>query len=116
MDVLVSPDGSIYVTDAGVHKLIRYDATGRRLLAWDLPVANSIDASHLAGDEAGRVFVTIPEQGQIWIVDPADSQIDRRTIQVDGAVSTKPVGIGVNAEGTIIVAETQGGRVLALWD
>ena len=33
VDVLVSPDGRVYVTDAGVHKLIRYDATGRRLLA-----------------------------------------------------------------------------------
>ncbi len=87
---------------------------GRRLLAWDLPVANSIDASHLAGDEAGRVFVTIPEQGQVWILDPTDQQIDRWVIQVDDSLSTKPVGIDVDEAGTIFVVDTEGGKVLAL--
>ena len=114
VNVLASADGDIYVTDAALHKLVRFDSMGRRLLAWDLPVANSIDASHLAGDETGRVFVTIPEQGQVWILDPADQQIDRWVIQMDDSLSTKPVGIDVDEAGTIFVVDTEGGKVLAI--
>ncbi len=114
VDVLVASDGDLYVTDAGLHKLIRYDRSSRRLLAWDIPIANSVDGSHLAKGDDGRIYVTIPELGQVWILDPVDSQIEKRSIIAEDNRPVKPVGIDVAADGTIVVADTNGGRVLKL--
>jgi 4-amino-4-deoxy-L-arabinose transferase-like glycosyltransferase len=114
VDVLAAADGGLFVTDAGLHKLIRYDAFGRRLLAWDIPVANSIDASHLAAGDDGRVYMTVPEHGQIWIVDSLDSHIERRSINIENVQSSRPVGIDIGNDGTILVTETGAGLVLRL--
>jgi 4-amino-4-deoxy-L-arabinose transferase-like glycosyltransferase/sugar lactone lactonase YvrE len=116
VDVLAASGGDLFVSDAGLHKLIRYDAAGRRLLAWDIPVANSVDGSHLAEGDDGRVYVTIPERAQVWIVDPDASWIEERSIFTQDNQPVKPVGIDIDGDGRILVADTNIGRVLRLSD
>jgi 4-amino-4-deoxy-L-arabinose transferase-like glycosyltransferase/streptogramin lyase len=112
VDVAGMDDGSVYVTDAGNHRLIWFDAAGFVLSSVALPVANSLDGSHLARDGAGNIYVTLPEAGQVMRLN-AQGTVDAlwsvRTAQTPDA---KPVGIAVDADGQIWVTDVQGGRVL----
>jgi streptogramin lyase len=115
VDVAESPvDSHIYVTDGGVYKLIRFDASGRRLLAWDLPPFNSIDGSHVAVAPDGMVYVTIPEAGQVWAFG-ADG-IRQAALQLPdfNGIPARPVGIDVGPDGEIWVTDVANGRVLRI--
>lgn len=115
VDVAESPvDSHIYVTDGGVYKLIRFDASGRRLLAWDLPPFNSIDGSHVAVAPDGMVYVTIPEAGQVWAFG-ADG-IRQAALQLPdrNGVPARPVGIDVGPNGEIWVTDVANGRILRI--
>ena len=114
VDVALAPDGSIYVTDAGLFKLVRFAPDGRRLMAWDLPRFNSIDGSHLAIDGAGNVYVTLPDTGQVAVYDAAGQELGRLALPAGPQGAARPVGIGVDAYGTIWVSDVVNGRLVTL--
>ncbi len=114
VDVVVGNDGAIFVTDAGLHKLIRFEATGQRSFAWDIPVANTVDSSHLAVAPNGYLYLSKPEPFLIsermglgeetgnWSVLPANGNI------------VKPIGIAVDELGHIWFVDTVGGGLYVI--
>ncbi len=111
VDVAVGNDGMIFVTDAGLHKLVTFGPDGRRLLAWDLPVANSIDGSHLALDGAGNLYVSKPEPFLIALHTPVGEPIaDWSTLPTNGNVA-KPVGLAIDQQDQIWFVDTANGTV-----
>ncbi len=114
VDVAVAPDGTIYVVDAGLYKLIRYDAQGRRQIAWDLPRFNSLDSSRLAVDNRGIVYITVPEESAVWSFDAAGAQIGAWQVPSDTGVPSRPVGIDIGPDGEIVVTDVANGRVVRI--
>jgi sugar lactone lactonase YvrE len=112
VDVAVLPDNTLYVTDVGGYMLYRFSMAGYLLSSQPIPVANSLDGAHLAADSAGALYMTEPEAGRVVRLDP-NGIVDRvwsvRTVDVPDA---KPIGIAVAGDGTIWVADSQGGRLL----
>ena len=115
VDVAESPvDNHLYVTDGAGYKLIRYDAAGRRLLAWDLPAFNSIDGSHLAVGADGTVYVTIPEEGQVWAYGADGVRRSVWQLPPRDGIPSRPVGIDIGPDGELWVTDVANGRVLRL--
>jgi streptogramin lyase len=115
VDVAVGNDGTIFVTDAGLHKLVHFDASGRRLLAWEIPVANTLDGSHLAVDARGRLYLTQPEKAQIAQLTPDGEQIGVWTLnQLSAGRAVKPVGVAVDPTGKVWSADSAGGNVFVV--
>ncbi len=114
VDVAVGMDGSIFVTDAGLHKLVQFDAGGRRLLAWDIPVANTIDASHLAVDGAGYLYLSKPEPFLVSQLLPNGELVGDWAAMPPGAAPAKPVGIAVDSSGRVWYVDTVSGMVYVI--
>ncbi len=114
VDVAVGSDGSIFVTDAGLNKLVRFDATGRRLLAWDIPVANSIDSSHLAVDAAGYLYLSKPEAFLVTQLLPSGELVGDWSAMAPGAAPVKPIGIAVDSSGRVWYVDTISGTVYVI--
>lgn len=112
VDVAVGSDGDIYVADAGVHRLTRYASDGMRLWSTELPVANTMNGSHMAFGLDGTLYVTEPENGAVVTVDPGGNVMTRWRLRVDDGSPVKPVGIAVDAEGAVWVTDVEQGRVL----
>ncbi len=112
VDVAALEDGSVYVTDASNHRLYHFDSTGFVLSSRALPVANSLDGSHLAKAAAGHVYVTEPESGRVVQFDEQGLPSAAWSVRTAQARDAKPVGIAVDRQGQIWVADVQGGRVL----
>lgn len=120
VDVAVGADDAIYVTDMGLYKLVRFGPDGRRQLAWDIPVANSIDSAHLAVDPSTEnptpsLYVTEPEEGRVVKRDITGEAIGLWDLppNADGS-RIKPIGIDVDAQGRIWLADTVGSQVVRL--
>ncbi len=108
------PDGAVWVTDSGVHKLTLYSAEGLRLRSWDIPVSNTMDSSHLAAASDGAVYMTEPESKTLVTMDGDGT--DARTYaigEVDGS-AVKPVGVAADSMGNVWVTDVEGGRVLRI--
>jgi streptogramin lyase len=114
VDVAVGMDGSIFVTDAGLHKLVQFDAGGRRLLAWDIPVANTIDASHLAVDGVGYLYLSKPEPFLVSQLLPNGELVGDWAAMPPGAAPAKPVGIAVDSSGRVWYVDTVSGIVYVI--
>jgi streptogramin lyase len=114
IDIATGSDGTIFVTDSGLHKRVRFDVDGRRQLAWDIPVANSLDGSHLAVDAAGFLYMTQPEHALVAKLDAQGEQIGAWSIPgMNGAV-VKPVGVAVAPDGRVWVVDSAGGNVFVI--
>src|SRR5690606_17093212 len=111
VDVAALEDGSVYVTDASNHRLYHFDSTGLVLGSRALPVANSLDGSHLAKDVVGQVYVTEPESGRVMRLDARGMPSAAWSVRTAQTRDAKPVGIAVDRQGQIWVADVQGGRV-----
>ncbi|MCC6166838.1 MAG: glycosyltransferase family 39 protein [Caldilineaceae bacterium] len=123
VDVAGMDDGSVYVTDAGNHRLIWFDWNRAGLLepshaasfilsSIALPMANSLDGPHLAVDNAGRVYVTQPEMGQVLRLNAQGGVDALWSLRTAATPDVKPVGIAVDGSGRLWVVDVQGGRVL----
>lgn len=115
VDIVVGTDGTIFVTDAALHKLVRFAPDGRRLLAWDIPVTNSLDGSHLAVDGAGLLYLTQPEMATVAQLSPEGEQIGLWLLHnMARAGSIKPIGITVDELGNVWVADVAGGQIVQI--
>ncbi|MCC6456504.1 MAG: glycosyltransferase family 39 protein [Caldilineaceae bacterium] len=112
VDVAVLPDNSLYVTDVGGHMLYRFSMAGYLVSSQPIPVANSLDSAHLAVDGAGALYLSEPEAGRVVRLD-ANGIVDHVwNVRAEETPDAKPIGIAVAADGTIWVADSQGGRLL----
>lgn len=114
VDVAVGSDGSIFVTDAGLNKLVRFDADGRRVLAWDIPVANSMDGSHLAVDASGYLYLSKPEPFLVTQLLPSGELVGDWSAMPAGAPPAKPIGIAVDGSGRVWYVDTINGMVYVI--
>lgn len=115
VDVAVGVDGTIFVTDAGLSKLVRFDSQGRRLLAWDIPVANTLDGPHLAVDAEGRLYVTQPELGAVEQRRPDGEMVGVWSLQtVRAAGVVKPIGVAVDPVGRVWGVDVAGGNAFVI--
>jgi sugar lactone lactonase YvrE len=114
VDVAVAADGSVWVTDAGSNRLYHLSAESVILSSRDLPVANSLDGSHVALDGRGDVYVTEPESGHVIRLNGQGEPVAVYATRSAATPDAKPVGIAVDDQGRIWVADVQGGRVLRL--
>ncbi|MCB0111515.1 MAG: NHL repeat-containing protein, partial [Caldilineaceae bacterium] len=114
VDVAVGHDGSIFVTDSGLHKLVRFENGGRRLLAWELPIANSIDGSHLAVDELGSIYVSKPEPFLIAQHTAEGEPVGDWSVMPSTGTVVKPIGVAVDTQGRVWFVDTVGGALYVI--
>lgn len=114
VDVAVGNDGSIFVTDSGLHKLVQFDPNGRRLLAWDLPVANSIDGSHLAISAAGNLYISKPEPFLIAQHTALGEPVGDWSVVPETGGIVKPIGVAVDTLGRVWFVDTAGGGLYVI--
>lgn len=114
VDVAVGNDGAIFVTDAGIHKLIRFEPNGQRSLAWDLPVANTMDSSHLAVGPSGNLYVSKPEPFLISERMSLGEETGSWSVAPAGGGVVKPIGVAVDDLGRIWFVDTVGGGLYVI--
>jgi streptogramin lyase len=114
VDVAAMPDNSLYVTDVAGHMLYRFSLAGYLISSQPIPVANSLDSAHLAVDAAGYLYMTEPEAGRVVKLDPAGVVERIWSVRTSETTDAKPVGIAVADDGSVWVADSQGGRLLRL--
>lgn len=112
VDVLVTPDEEVLVSDAVNHMLYRFGVAGYLVSGQPIPVANTLDGTHLAVNEAGEIFLTQPEVGRIAHLDSLGQLLHVWSVRTPETPDAKPVGIDVAPDGSLWVADSQGGRLL----
>jgi DNA-binding beta-propeller fold protein YncE len=109
-DVIVAPDGEIYVLDGhgagGNNRVVRFDAAGRYLSEWGTsgpgPAAGEMSDPHaIAMDSRGRIFVGDRRNIRIQIFDRAGSFLEQWTH------FGPPSNIFIDASDVIYVTDTQ---------
>ena len=114
---LMSPwhrDGTRYVSDAGLHRLLRYTANGDLTDTRDMPRASSVNGPHLALREDGSLLVSEPETGRIVELDARGVQRAAWTLPAAGQGPAKPVGIAVDPSGRVWTVDSNLNRVVRL--
>jgi DNA-binding beta-propeller fold protein YncE len=114
VDVAGTAHDTVFVTDAGNHRIYKFGPAGQLLASRQLPIANSLDGPHIAVGQDGRLYYTEPEGGRIVRLDP-DGNVDAVfTVRTEQTPTAKPVGIAVDGQNRIWVTDVQAGRVLRL--
>lgn len=111
VDVMVSNNGNIFVTDSGIHKLMLFAPDGQRRLAWDIPVANSLNGAHLALDADEFIYLSEPEESRIAKLSPDGERIGEWPLVGPNGERLKPVGIAVDLAGRIWFTDNDHGLV-----
>ncbi len=115
-DVLVAPDGEIYVLDGhgegGNNRIVRFAPDGRFLQAWGTsgpgPAAGELNDAHaIAIDSRGRIFVGDRRNVRIQIFDRDGRFLEQWTH------FGPPSAIYIDADDTMVVTDTQTGALPA---
>jgi streptogramin lyase len=114
VDVALMLDDTLFVTDVAGHVLYRFGRAGYLISSQPIPVANSLDSAHLATDARGALYMTEPEAGRVVMLDENGAVQRIWSVRSDGLQDAKPVGIDIAMDGTVWVADSQGGRLLRL--
>ncbi len=113
-DVLVAPDGSIFVAEGHSSaatanaRVLKFDKTGRFLKAWGTKGAGpgQMDQPHaLAMDSRGRLFVGDRSNNRIQIFDQEGSWL------AEWSQFSRPSGIFIDGNDMIYVADSESGSV-----
>ncbi len=114
VDVTVGNDDTIFVTDSGLHKLISFGPDQRRLLAWDIPVANSMDGSHIVTGADGFIYMTEPEKSQVVKLTAHGARVGSWPLTGENGAFVKPLGVAVDPTGRIWYTDVAGGNVFVI--
>jgi len=114
VDVAVDSIGVIYVTEIEQHRLLRLDPMGQIVAEYTIPSANGVDSPHLAVDAQDFLYITEPEAGAVLKLSPAGEVIFRQKLPESLGLLVKPIGIAVDGQGKIWIADAQGGSVWRL--
>jgi streptogramin lyase len=114
VDVAVASDGTRFVSDAGLHRLLRYTANGDLAEVREMPQANSVNGPHLALREDGSLLVSEPESGRIVELDARGAQRAAWTLPVADQEPAKPVGVTVDSSGRVWTVDSNLNRVVRL--
>lgn len=120
--VAFAPDGTFYVADPGNHRIQKFAPDRAFLTAWGVEGTEPgqfVTPMDLVVDGQGRVYVADadrdifdPESGAVQVFDA-----DGRHLAEWGSLGSEPgqmdtpFGIGLDSDGTILVAEFNGNRV-----
>jgi tripartite motif-containing protein 71 len=104
-DVLVDPDGILYILEAYNHRLQKMDQWGGSLGSWAIPAAVAYDGPHGAWAPDGSLLITSPEEGAILRYSTQGQLLNRWT-QAGAAPMERPVGIYLDSQGTLFVTDT----------
>jgi streptogramin lyase len=113
VDVLVTNDGSIYVTDVASNQLVRIRPELSIRDAWSIPIANSVDGPHLAQDSTGTIYMSAPEQGVVLRMDADGEDGIEYDLPRQSEFPVKAVGIGVGNDNRVWVIDSEGSAVIS---
>lgn len=113
VDLLVTANGTIYVTDVASNQLVRIRPELNVRDAWTIPVANSVDGPHLAQDSAGNLYMTMPEQGVVLRMGADGEDGIEYALPRQRETPPKPVGIGAGSDGRVWVVDGEGSAVIS---
>ncbi|MCX6044746.1 MAG: NHL repeat-containing protein [Chloroflexi bacterium] len=114
VDITVGNDDTIFVTDSGLHKLVSFGPDQRRLLVWDIPVANSMDGSHTTTGMDGFVYMTEPEKSQVVKLTPHGERVGSWPATGENGAFVKPLGVAVDPSGLIWYTDVAGGNIFVI--
>jgi sugar lactone lactonase YvrE len=109
----LTPDGDIVVADATHHRLVRFDADGRKLDTWG-------GEGDSPGEFRGIADMAIGADGRIYVLESKPTRVQRLSAdgEPDGVVAEgrwcAPNGLDVDEQGNLYIAETCGNRILQL--
>lgn len=100
--------GDVWVSERVNARVQRLDPGGRALASWSIPVKPTRAALPVAVDDSNRVAVADEANGALWVFSPAG----RLLASLAGL--SAPRALAFHRDGTLLVAESGGGRVLRL--
>jgi DNA-binding beta-propeller fold protein YncE len=114
VDIAVTPDGNIYVTDVILDKLLCFGPAGQQLQSWLIPHSTSVDGAHLAVAATGGLYLTVPEEGRVLHLDSNGETVASWDLRQPDGRLMKPVGLAVDAAGRVWVVDSAGGNIVVL--
>jgi len=104
-DVAMDEAGTYYVAEAYNQRLQCIDRRGGSLGTWNIPSSIAYDGPHLAWAPDNSLLVTAPGEGAVLRY-AADGRLLNRWTQAGATIMQQPVGIYVDAVGTLYVTDT----------
>jgi hypothetical protein len=115
--IAVAPGGTVYVADAGNHRLQAFSPIGTPLSAWSLlgrGVGRLNRPAGVAVDALGRVYVTEAPSARVHVLSPRGELLATYGGPGSGhGRLSRPTGVAVAGDGTVLVADTGNRRVQA---
>lgn len=106
----VAADGTVWVVDAGHDRVLAYDEDGTRL---DREITDLDDPTGIAIGPTGQLFVADTGANVLRRYTATGSQ-DGASRGIAGPVASRPTGIDVLTDGTLLVADDGNDRILHL--
>jgi sugar lactone lactonase YvrE len=109
--VAVAVDGSVFVADAPVRLVRRYDSAGRQQAAWGVGPADAVDGPRLAAAPNGTVYVTAPALCMLVRFDLNGAPVDSSGKCDSPDYLGRPSGIALDGAGKLYVTDVSQGVV-----